>query len=116
MWRTVLPQVFANAAGADGVVLDLRSAGYQAIGKPAIHGDRIVTVRVQPEAGARTIGNVIAKRIRGQVARHLLDSDAQPGTPDELAELVGDRWPVRLDPPQLRSTMDPPDSPSRLNR
>ena len=33
-WRTVLPDVLATAAGSDGLVLDLRSPSYQAIGMP----------------------------------------------------------------------------------
>ncbi len=34
-WRTVLPAVLAGAAGARGVILDLRSPTYQAVGKPS---------------------------------------------------------------------------------
>ena len=100
VWRTVLPTVLADAAGPRGVVLDLRSPGYQAIGVPAIESGRRVTIRVLPEAGARSVGNVIAKRIRGQIARHLLDVGSDPSTPDDLADVLSDRWPTRLDPPE----------------
>jgi cytoplasmic iron level regulating protein YaaA (DUF328/UPF0246 family) len=34
-WRAVLPDVLADAAGAAGVVVDLRSPGYQQAGTPA---------------------------------------------------------------------------------
>ena len=98
-WRTVLPAVLAGAAGARGVILDLRSPTYQAVGKPSGLAQRAVTIRVQPEAGARTIGDVVAKRLRGEVARHLLESDTDPDGPGDLAALVGERWPVRLDAP-----------------
>ena len=98
-WRTVLPAVLADAAGPWGVVLDLRSPAYQAIGTPARLAGRTVILRVQPEPGARTIGDVIAKRLRGEVARYLLESGADPAEPSALADLVGERWPVRLDAP-----------------
>jgi cytoplasmic iron level regulating protein YaaA (DUF328/UPF0246 family) len=99
-WRTVLPSVLAEAAGRRGVVLDLRSPGYQEIGMPAGLGDRTVTLRVQQHAaGGRRIGDVIAKRVRGQVARHLLQSGTDPDDPDELAGVLGQQWPVELAPP-----------------
>ena len=46
-WRTVLPEVFAAAAGNDGLVLDLRSPVYQAIGMPNGLDDRLVSLRVE---------------------------------------------------------------------
>jgi hypothetical protein len=98
-WRTVLPGQLAAAAGARGVVLDLRSPSYRAIGQPAGLSDRTVLVRVLPKPGERTVGDVNAKRVRGQVARHLLMSGADPLTPDELVDALADEWPARLDPP-----------------
>jgi uncharacterized protein len=99
-WRTVLPDVLAVAAGPDGLVLDLRSPGYQAIGMPKGLGDRTVTLRVDQRGAAHRIGDVVAKRIRGQAARHLLESRVDPGEPDALAERVAERWPVRLEEPR----------------
>jgi hypothetical protein len=61
--------------------------------------DRTVTVRVIPRPGERTVGDVIAKRVRGQIARHLLESGADPMTPDDLVDALADEWPARLDPP-----------------
>jgi cytoplasmic iron level regulating protein YaaA (DUF328/UPF0246 family) len=99
-WRAVLGDVLADAAGPQGVVLDLRSPSYQAMGMPSGLGDRTVTLRVdQGSGGGRRIGDVVAKRIRGQAARHLLESGAEPDDPDALADVIGDRWPVRLDSP-----------------
>ena len=43
------------------------------------------------------IGDVDAKRIRGQAARELLESGADPDDPDDLAGILGERWPVRLE-------------------
>lgn len=99
-WRTVVPDVLAEAAGPRGVILDLRSPAYQAIGMPAGLGDRTVTVRVvgDPTDGRR-VGNVFVKRLRGQAARHLLESGADPGDPAALAGVLAERWPVHLDPP-----------------
>lgn len=99
-WRTVLPDVLADAAGSRGTVLDLRSPAYQAIGMPAGLGDRTVTLRVrQRAAGGRRIGDVVAKRVRGQAARHLLESDPDADAPDGLAGVLAERWPVELAPP-----------------
>jgi len=96
-WRTVLPEVLTTAAGMEGLVLDLRSQEYQTIGVPTAV-DRLVTFRVEQRGSDRRIGDVVAKRIRGQVARHLLESGVDPSGPDELAAIVADRWRVMLAP------------------
>ena len=64
-WRTVLPDVLTAAAGPDGLVLDLRSPAYQAIGMPIGLGERTVTLRVDQASVGHRIGDVVAKRIRG---------------------------------------------------
>jgi hypothetical protein len=103
-WRTVLPEVLAAAAGDAGPVLDLRSPTYQAMGMPVGQAYRTVTLRVdQAGGGGRRIGDVVAKRIRGQAARHLLESAAEPGEPDALADILAERWPVRLEAPARSS-------------
>lgn len=99
-WRTVLPDVLASAAGQDGVILDLRSPEYQMMGTPAGLGDRTVSVRVDQRGAGHRIGDVVAKRIRGQAARHLLESAENPAEPAALAGILGDRWPVWLDAPR----------------
>jgi cytoplasmic iron level regulating protein YaaA (DUF328/UPF0246 family) len=99
MWRTVLPAVLDSAAGPDGLVVDLRSPMYQAIGMPKASADRIVVLRVDQRGFGRRIGDVVAKRLRGQAARHLLESGEDPAVPDELAAILGERWPVRLAAP-----------------
>jgi uncharacterized protein len=97
-WRTILPDVLASAAGPGGLVLDLRSSSYQALGMPTNLGDRTVSLHVKQGSGRRQIGDVVAKRVRGQAAHHLLESD----DPDGLADVLGDQWPVRLQAPARR--------------
>jgi cytoplasmic iron level regulating protein YaaA (DUF328/UPF0246 family) len=97
-WRAVLPDVFAEAAGSDGVIVDLRSPTYQAVGMPAGLADRTVTLRVAQGAGAgRRLGDVVAKRLRGQAARHLLESGRDVSDPDGVAAVLAERWPVQLE-------------------
>jgi uncharacterized protein len=97
-WRKVLPAVLDAAAGDDGLVLDLRSPEYQQIGRPAKADDRLVMLRVEQRAFGRRIGHVVAKRVRGEAARHILESGADPAQPDELASILAERWPVELSP------------------
>lgn len=101
-WRAVLPDVLADAAGRTGLVIDLRSRGYQAMGMPAGLAARTVELRIDQETAGGGIGAVIAKRVRGQVAHELLESGAEPNDPDDLADALADRWPVRLQAPDRR--------------
>jgi cytoplasmic iron level regulating protein YaaA (DUF328/UPF0246 family) len=98
-WRTVLPDALTTAAGSDGLILDLRSPAYQAIGMPAGPGERTVVLRVDQARSGGRIGDVVAKRIRGQAARHLLEAAAEPDEPDALADILAESWPVRLEAP-----------------
>jgi cytoplasmic iron level regulating protein YaaA (DUF328/UPF0246 family) len=100
IWRTVLGDLFAELAGPAGVVLDLRSGSYAALGMPTGIGDRTVALRVDDSGGGRRIGDVVAKRVRGQAARHVLESGADPVEPDALADLLAERWSVRLAEPE----------------
>lgn len=98
-WREVLPAVLAAVAGDHGLVLELRSPSYLAIGTPTGMADRTVLLHVAQGSGPRRVGDVIAKRVRGQAVRHLLESGIDPSHPGEVAGVLGERWPANLDPP-----------------
>lgn len=101
-WRTVLPAVLAEAAGPAGVVVDLRSPESQHMGAPADLAARTVELRVDQRGIGRRIGDVVAKRVRGEAARYLLGMETEPSDPDGLADALGEHWPVRLEPPDGR--------------
>ncbi len=99
-WRTVLPSVLADAAGQHGPVLDLRSPAFRAVGRPMGLDDETVTLRIRSAPGGPThLGDVIAKRVRGEAASHLLASDGDPEDPLDVAEMLGTRWELEVDPP-----------------
>jgi cytoplasmic iron level regulating protein YaaA (DUF328/UPF0246 family) len=98
IWRALIPDVLADAAEPGGVIVDLRSPTYQEMGMPAGLSDRTVTLKVdQRSGGPGRLGDVTAKRIRGQAARHLRECGADPDDPHALAGILGERWPVRLE-------------------
>jgi cytoplasmic iron level regulating protein YaaA (DUF328/UPF0246 family) len=103
-WRTFLRPILTDAAARRGPVLDLRSRIYQAVGRPTGLDDQTVTLRIRPSPGGPAhIGDVIAKRVRGAAASHLLASDADPEDPLDIADLLATRWSLEVDPPAGRN-------------
>jgi cytoplasmic iron level regulating protein YaaA (DUF328/UPF0246 family) len=103
-WRELLPPVLADAAAQRGPVLDLRSRAYQAVGRPAGLDEQTVSLRIRPSPdGPARIGDVTAKRVRGEAASHLLSSGQDPEDPLDVADVLAVRWPIEVDPPAHRS-------------
>jgi cytoplasmic iron level regulating protein YaaA (DUF328/UPF0246 family) len=103
-WRRLLPPILSEAAAQRGPVLDLRSRVYQAVGSPTGLDDQTVTLRVRPSPGGPAhIGDVIAKRVRGDAASHLLSAEDDPEDPLDIADLLATRWSLEIDPPAGRN-------------
>ena len=97
-WRQVLGPALTGAAGRRGVVVDCRSAVYAAAWTPTgALADRTAGIRVLREGPAgRSVVSHLAKHTRGEVARYLLVTGADPRTVTELAEVLAERWEVEL--------------------
>ena len=54
---------------------------------------------VEEHDGVRRVVSHMAKKTRGEVARHLLASGARPRSPAELAVAVAERFGCELAPP-----------------
>lgn len=96
VWRDPLNAVLGDV---DGVIVDCRSSTYVAAWRPAgDQADKWVSVNVVRERdGVRSVVSHNAKHTRGLVARHLLESGKDPGTPKSLHKLVSERWNAELD-------------------
>jgi len=100
-WRPLLGPVLAPAAGSGGVIVDCRSTGYAAAWTPPPHlAARTAAIRVLADGpGGRTVVSHQAKHTRGLVARHLMETGADPRDVPALAEHLAQRWEVEPVPP-----------------
>lgn len=89
-WRGPLAEAIRSAAGR-GVVLDLRSGAYVALGPvPSDLADRTVTARVLLERdGRRSVVSHSNKATKGRLVRHLLERGDDARGPEDLAGLLG---------------------------
>ena len=53
----------------------------------------------QRAAGGTFVGDAVAKRMRGEAARHLLESATDPADPVQVASVLGERWSLELHEP-----------------
>jgi cytoplasmic iron level regulating protein YaaA (DUF328/UPF0246 family) len=96
VWREPLAAALDDVAG---VIVDCRSSTYAAAWRPnGEQARRWVAVSVVRErSGIRSVVSHNAKHTRGLVARHLLESGKDPGTPKALHKLVAERWNAELE-------------------
>lgn len=86
-WRDPVSSVIASV---EGLIVDLRSGGYVALGPvPASAAERTVTVRVlQERNGRRTIVSHFNKATKGRMVRALLSSRRTPRTPEAFVQAL----------------------------
>lgn len=96
VWREPLARELSEVGG---VIVDCRSSTYAAAWRPVgEQAAKWVSVAVVRERdGVRGVVSHNAKHTRGLVARHLLESGRDPGTPKALHKLVAERWNAELD-------------------
>ena len=102
-WRTPLPRVMHELV-ADGLLIDLRSGTYTALGKPpADLAPRTATMRVLHEhRGVRKVVSHFNKATKGRIVRGLLESSADPRTLDDLQAVLADLgWTVEREGQRL---------------
>jgi cytoplasmic iron level regulating protein YaaA (DUF328/UPF0246 family) len=87
----VLPRTIGEAA-AEGLLVDLRSGTYSALGKPPTDLQaRTATMRVLHEHnGTRKVVSHFNKATKGRIVRDLLTSGANPVTIDDLQSTLAD--------------------------
>jgi cytoplasmic iron level regulating protein YaaA (DUF328/UPF0246 family) len=100
-WRAGLAAVLGEASRGR-LVVDCRSATYVAAWRPTKDSGvaRVQVAVVEERDGARRVVSHMAKKTRGEVARHLLVSGARPRTPAELADAVGEVCACELTQPE----------------
>ncbi|GAA1569973.1 peroxide stress protein YaaA [Kribbella sancticallisti] len=98
VWRDPLMTSLEEAAGKS-VIVDCRSSTYAAAWRPI--GDQaakwVAVSVVRERGGVRSVVSHNAKHTRGLVARHLLESGKDPGTPKALHKLISERWNAELE-------------------
>ena len=80
-WR---PHLSSALPDEPGLVVDMRSGGYAAAWRPR----RATLLPVRAFTPEGKVVSHMAKRVRGDVARVLLESGSDPATPGEAAEVV----------------------------
>ena len=84
------------------LIVDCRSATYVAAWRPARDdtATRVQVAVVEEVDGARRVVSHMAKKTRGEVARHLLVTGARPRTAADLERAVTERFVCELAPPE----------------
>ena len=85
-WRPALAEALPDEEGE--LVLDMRSAAYASFWKPQRARARAVRAFTEKEDGERKAVSHMAKAVRGDVARALLEADEKPADSVDLAMIV----------------------------
>jgi uncharacterized protein len=85
-WRPALREVLPDRAGE--LVLDLRSGPYVAAWRPQAAVRLEVRGFTETAGGSRKVISHMAKRVRGDVARAVLEAGAGAATPDDVAAVA----------------------------
>jgi cytoplasmic iron level regulating protein YaaA (DUF328/UPF0246 family) len=97
-WREALrPEL--DEASVGRLVVDCRSATYVAAWRPSA-ATRVQIAVVEERDGVRRVVSHMAKKTRGEVARHLLTSGVRPRTAGELEAAVAERFACELAAPE----------------
>jgi len=101
VWRDPLSEAIAGA-GARGVIVDLRSSAYVALGPvPADLAGRTVVARVlQDKGGRRTIVSHHNKATKGRIVRGLLEQPRAHSAEDLAGALTAAGYRAELQPPR----------------
>jgi cytoplasmic iron level regulating protein YaaA (DUF328/UPF0246 family) len=99
-WRAGLATALDEVA-AGRLIVDCRSATYVAAWRPSreSRATRVQLAVVEEVDGVRRVVSHMAKKTRGEIARHLLVSGVRPRTPVELADAIGAQFSCELKPP-----------------
>ena len=100
-WRDALKAELDEAAKGR-LVVDCRSATYVAAWRPST-ATRVQIAVVEERDGVRRVVSHMAKKTRGEVARHLFVSAARPRTAADLRDAVAERFACELRPPDRAS-------------
>ncbi len=100
-WRDGLREAL-DGASAGRLIVDCRSATYVAAWRPSrdVAIARVQVSVVEERDGVRRVVSHMAKKTRGEVARHLLISGARPRTPADLVDAVAEQFACELEPPE----------------
>jgi len=100
-WRDGLHEALDDRA-AGRLIVDCRSATYVSAWRPRRESGtaRVQVAVVEERDGIRRVVSHMAKKTRGEVARHLLVSGARPRTPAELADAVAEAFTCELVQPE----------------
>ncbi len=100
-WRDGLRKAL-DEASAGRLIVDCRSATYVTAWRPSrdVATARVQVSVVEERNGVRRVVSHMAKKTRGEVARHLLVSGARPRAPAELLDAVAEQFACELEPPE----------------